>query len=72
MRIQRTPLRPLQFFPPDSGFRVRQVEQCGSRRISVAKRVTDVFQSEIDILRLLANKKMQDPRNHATLPIRML
>lgn len=50
--MQRTNPDPLQFFESDSGFRVRQIEQCGSKCLSVAKRVTDTFRSEIEILQL--------------------
>lgn len=60
------------FFEPDSGFRVRQIEQRGSERLSVAKRVTDAFQSEVDILRLLSSKAMEGPRNHTTVPTHIL
>lgn len=61
-----------QFFTPDSGFRVRQVEQQKSTRLAVAKRVTDVFRSEVQLLRFLASRDMSSERNHVVIPTQIL
>lgn len=61
-----------QFFTPDSGFRVRQVERHDSIRLSIAKRVTDVFQSEVELLRFLASRNMSNERNHVVAPTQIL
>ncbi|KAG9039338.1 hypothetical protein FS837_000986, partial [Tulasnella sp. UAMH 9824] len=47
-----------------TGYRVRSAELQESRDIYVAKRVTDGFRTEVDILQLLGSKELASHRNH--------
>lgn len=47
-----------------TGYRVRPVELQQSRGFYVAKRVTDGFRTETDILQLLGSKELASNRNH--------
>ncbi|KAG8906169.1 hypothetical protein FRC01_008105, partial [Tulasnella sp. 417] len=47
-----------------TGYRVRLAELQQSREIYVAKRVTDGFRGEVDILQLLGSKEFASHRNH--------
>ncbi|KAG8959542.1 hypothetical protein FRC00_001481 [Tulasnella sp. 408] len=58
----------VDFFSPDDGFRVRQIQRTGSKDQLVAKRVSAGFQSEVHILRILSDKSMENHRNHTAIP----
>ncbi|KAG8988582.1 hypothetical protein FRB90_002674 [Tulasnella sp. 427] len=62
-----------EYFDIASGLRVRQVEQHGSKQVFAAKRVTDAFKQEAQILRYLASKRLaDDDRNHTAIPTQYL
>ncbi|KAG8897199.1 hypothetical protein FRC00_004681 [Tulasnella sp. 408] len=55
-----------------TGYRVRAAELQQSRDIYVAKRVTDGFRTEIDILQLLGSKELASHRNHTATATHVL